>query len=508
MTEGPGAADAPRTFLEAPSDPQARYPAAQAWMNARLLPLPRSALVQRLLVPFALALGSMAFALALVRAHPAMYWYDPYGRVAFRDHLALGRWLPLLQVVVYAVGKVTHSVAALRIVLAAIGALTVAAAYSFAARIFNRTTGVVFAVLLATNPLFVAISIVPYQEVLFIGLVFAGLSFHDTSDARRFGWLPAAAALNLACLTRYEAWIVVALLCVGAVLRHAAEGQPARGLRTGALLAARYGGLAAIGWLVLAPRELFGRPEPGRDLGALLGAQLEQLRWQLGMRWLLPLSLPGAVLAFARRGRRLAMVGILAFMTAVVLVAAIGGPYSAGNLRQTFIPVIVVLGCAAFALERGVAFVVDRLVRPPHARAVAARLAIVATAAAIIAIGAASEAARFVAQSSDEFDFRAPAAIGAWFRTIPHDARRPIRVVVTSDERIFPCVLAVHADIPLDRVQPAAADIPVGTTHVVEIRPPGRGPSPASAGLLQRLITGAVPADPVRLDVGTIWALH
>ena len=103
MTEGPGAADAPRTFLEAPSDPQARYPAAQAWMNARLLPLPRSALVQRLLVPFALALGSMAFALALVRAHPAMYWYDPYGRVAFRDHLALGRWLPLLQVVVYAV---------------------------------------------------------------------------------------------------------------------------------------------------------------------------------------------------------------------------------------------------------------------------------------------------------------------------------------------------------------------------------------------------------------------
>jgi hypothetical protein len=81
-------------------------------------------------------------------------------------------------------------------------------------------------------------------------------------------------------------------------------------------------------------------------------------------------------------------------------------------------------------------------------------------------------------------------------------------VIVTSDERIFPCVLAVHADIPLERVQSAAADIPAGTTHVVEIRPPGRGPSPASADLLQRLLSGAVPADPVRLDVGTIWTLR
>jgi hypothetical protein len=461
-------------------------------------------------VPFALALGSLALALALVRAHPTMYWYDSYVRVAFRDQLVIGRWLPTLQLVVYAVGKVTHSVPALRLVLAAIGALTVVAGCSFAARLFNRTTGVVFAALLATNPLFVAISIVPYQEVLFIGLVFAGLSFHHASAARRLGWLPAAAALNLACLTRYEAWIVVALLCAGTVVRHAAEGQLARGLGTGALMAARYGGMAAIGWLVLAPPALFGHREPVGDLGALFGAQLEQLRWQLGIRWLLPLSVAGAVLAFARRDRRLAMVGILGFTAAVVLVAAIGGPYTAGNLRQTFIPMIVVLGCAAFALERGVAFVVERLVRLPYARAAAGRLAIVATAVftAIIAIAAASDAARFVAQSSDEFDFRAPAAIGAWFRTIPPDAQRQTRIIVASDERIFLFVLAAHADIPLDRVQSAAADIPAGTTHVVEIRPPGRGPSPASAGLLQRLTTGAVPADPVRLDVGTIWALR
>jgi hypothetical protein len=469
--------------------------------------------VEDVVAPFALALGSLAFAIALVRAHPTMYWYDPYGRVAFRDQLVLGRWLPMLQFVVYAVGKVTHSVPALRLVLATIGALTVAAAYSFAARFFNRTTGVVFAALLATNPLFVALSIVPYQEVLFIGLVFAGLSFHHARDERRFGWLPAAAALNLACLTRYEAWIVVALLCAGTVVRHAAEGRTARGLGIGALMAARYGGLAAIGWLVLAPPGLFGPPEPVGDLGALLGAQLVQLAWQLGIPWLLPLSVAGAVLAFARRDRRLAMVGILGFTAAVVLVAVIGGPYSVGNLRQTFIPVIVILGCAAFALERGVAFVVDRLVRLvrlPTARAAAGRLAVVATAlfTAIIAIGAASHAARFVAKASDEFDFRAPAAIGAWFRTIPPDGRRQTRVIVTSDERIFAIVLAVHADIPLDRVQSAAADIPAGTTHVVEIRPPGRGPSPASAGVLQRLTTGAVPADPVRLDVGTIWALR
>jgi hypothetical protein len=67
-----------------------------------------------------------------------------------------------------------------------------------------------------------------------------------------------------------------------------------------------------------------------------------------------------------RRSRPIVALALLVGLAgAVVLVAVIGGPYSAGNLRQTFIPVIVILGYAAFALVRvGVFGPVTRLGYP------------------------------------------------------------------------------------------------------------------------------------------------
>ena len=57
--------------------------------------------------PFALALASLAFGLALLHAHPVMYWYDSYSRFFLRGQVIMARWLPLLQVVVFAVGNLT-----------------------------------------------------------------------------------------------------------------------------------------------------------------------------------------------------------------------------------------------------------------------------------------------------------------------------------------------------------------------------------------------------------------
>src|SRR5438034_9109448 len=73
--------------------------------------------------PFALALASLAFGLALLHAHPVMYWYDSYSRFFLRGQVIMARWLPLLQVVVFAVGKVTDRLLALRVVMPVIAAL-------------------------------------------------------------------------------------------------------------------------------------------------------------------------------------------------------------------------------------------------------------------------------------------------------------------------------------------------------------------------------------------------
>ncbi len=198
--------------------------------------------------PLLAAATSFVLGVALIHRHPVMYWADPYARLVNRGSLFVDRWLPLLQLVIYAVGKLTLRIVVLRIVLSAIGALTVVAGSLLAAELFNPAVAALFGVFLATNPMFVALSIVPYQEVLFLGLVLAGLSMHLRPDNRRNRIL-ATLAFNLACLTRYEGWILVAVLAVSDLLGGIAGRGFRRALEATATLSARYG-WPALAWIL------------------------------------------------------------------------------------------------------------------------------------------------------------------------------------------------------------------------------------------------------------------
>jgi hypothetical protein len=232
-------------------------------------------------MPFLLAAASFGFAAALIVRHPAMFWGDAYARVLNRDHILVDRWLPIIQLVVHGVGTLTRSIEALRLVDAAIAALVILSAASFGARLFNHSTGMLFATLLATNAMFVSLSLGPYQEVPFAGLIFAGLSYDARRDSRCNRWL-AAVAFNLACLTRYEGWILVAVLATGDLVQEAAKRGIVKGILAAVVLVGRYGA-TAFGWLVT----LLLLGEAGRLLqDAPAGpAALKQRTFEYVFRW-------------------------------------------------------------------------------------------------------------------------------------------------------------------------------------------------------------------------------
>jgi hypothetical protein len=364
----------------------------------------------------------------LIREYPTLYWGDAYARVLASDHLLVGPWLPLLQGVVYVVGKVTSSLVPLRLVMAAMAAAALVSAPWFAARLFSHSAGTVFAVLLGTNAMFVALSIVPYQEVAFVGLVFAGLSLHDQRDRRGAGWR-SAAVFNLACLTRYEGWMLVAILAVDELLRETARRGPARGARAAVALVGRYGA-AAFAWILgLVLLRETGRLgyHPASIVPATLGqrarAYVLQCGWEIAScplrhhaaawRWslavLVPLAIVGLVRALRRDDARRRHRVLVTFVAADVALSLFADPFSAGNLRETFLPVVFGLLYAAYALD----FFVERtlLPLPPVGHGPGLRAVGTGIAAGILATVSVLGAVRFVAASADPFDLRVPSAV-------------------------------------------------------------------------------------------------
>jgi len=86
--------------------------------------------------------------------------------------------------------------------------------YRVVGDLFGERWAVPAALLFVTNPFFLALSTVPYQESLMMaGLLFA---FHFFYRER---WWAASLALAMACLTRYEAWAAAPVLALVYVLR-------------------------------------------------------------------------------------------------------------------------------------------------------------------------------------------------------------------------------------------------------------------------------------------------
>ncbi len=209
---------------------------------------------------WALCVEALGFGLAaisvrviLIAAYPGLYGNDPIARMFHSDQLVLAYQLPLLQALLgLAYRALDHPLSA-RLVSAATGAFAAAAFYYFTRALLGESgkkVARVGAVLFLVNPLFLVYSLVPYQEALMMGLLFlAGASF---LARRRFSM---SVALGLACLTRYEAWVVAVFLAAVELHRNLAsrtgsgEGTGFRGVLKELVRTALLFGWAPIAWV-------------------------------------------------------------------------------------------------------------------------------------------------------------------------------------------------------------------------------------------------------------------
>ncbi len=165
-----------------------------------------------LLFIFALA---FVFRVALLLLFPAPYGNDAAGRLYFRDTLWIGHWLPLTQGLVNAAFAMTHSVFSVRLLFALLTGLS-ATAFAFYLQAFaSRRAALIGGILFALNAQLVFLSLMPYQEVLFLGLLFGSLGFFVRAEMAVNNYrdfIPGAILFGLACLTRYEAWFILPAL--------------------------------------------------------------------------------------------------------------------------------------------------------------------------------------------------------------------------------------------------------------------------------------------------------
>lgn len=177
----------------------------------------------------AIFLLALSFRLLLLFLFPVPYGNDAAGRLYFRDTLWIGHWLPLTQGLVNATFTLTHSVVAVRLVFALTTSLAAVAFAYYLQHIAGRRVAVIGGVLFATNAQLTTLSLMPFQEVIFLGLLFGGLAFWqqaDANSARRYHFIVGAGLYGLACLTRYEAWFILPVLAVAHLWRSHRRQQP------------------------------------------------------------------------------------------------------------------------------------------------------------------------------------------------------------------------------------------------------------------------------------------
>jgi hypothetical protein len=181
--------------------------------------------------------------IAFVHVHPAIYGGDTLARIMNADRILLAYQLPLLQLLIYLANLVSGEPLLIRYLMSLVGALAGAAFYLFSATLLDRPTARLASLFFIFNPFLLVHSIVPYQEILM--LLFLCLGLHcllrstsvprwtrgelrgvEGNDTRTnhslttlskgggrrlqpsIGW--ASLLLGLACLTRYEAWVIAA----------------------------------------------------------------------------------------------------------------------------------------------------------------------------------------------------------------------------------------------------------------------------------------------------------
>ncbi|NUO79961.1 hypothetical protein HUU05_07780 [candidate division KSB1 bacterium] len=310
---------------------------------------------------FIFALG-LLFRLALLLLYPVPYGNDAAGRLYFRDTIWTWHWLPATQFLVHAGYACTKSVFIVRGLFALAGALAGGAFTAYLQTFASRRAALLGGVLFTINAQFVFLSLMPYQEVLFLGLLFGGLAFLSKAQERKSYFLFGSALYGLACLTRYEAWFLLPILFLAGVWRNKSHWLRAAVANAIGLGWAPLLWLAINWWKWDSPTAfLFHRADhqfyawaPHSDTARILNYLAMMLYWLLRFGSpLVVLAVTGAVVLWKRRAVLLPKTFPLLwlFVTVMLFLIFIAGREFATANRFASIPLAIVLVFTALGAD-------------------------------------------------------------------------------------------------------------------------------------------------------------
>ena len=142
--------------------------------------------------------------IALIHAYPPIFGGDSVTRLAHHDRIFISQQLPALQTSIFLLSHLSDHPLLIRYWMAVLGAVAGLAFYFLCGDLqLHPLTALLF----ATHPYIVAVSTVPYQEILMLAALCGAFHFHFNDRP-----LAASLLLGLACLTRYEAWAACLVL--------------------------------------------------------------------------------------------------------------------------------------------------------------------------------------------------------------------------------------------------------------------------------------------------------
>ncbi len=397
--------------------------------------------------------GLLVFTLALdywiIQQFPVVYWNDAFIRLAMRDELLVGRWLPLLQLAILVTSIASRSLAIVRIALSLFAVMAVWAMHRFAGRLFDPVTGLVAASLLASQTMFIALSTVPYQEVLFIALILLAFSKPDVRQPKKAPW-QAVIPIGLACVTRYEAWLFVPVFLMRFFPRHRRQqGSRVQAMDAGA--AAIVLAIFPLLWIMIGPfdvgeteLEVVARILAG-DTGVFFREFLKLAEWQIRPEgWILAgLGLVSGLRLTRTRRATLQTLTLIALQLSFI---ALFNPFSPENLRVPFFTSVMLLPFAAkgYCLLAGaIASLLHRLrLAGPGKRT---RLAVLFLLVLAAFVTGTLRGIRFVRGAALTADYQSPAAAGVQFGGTPHGG-----VLLLKDDPLAPFIFAAYADLSFD----------------------------------------------------------
>ncbi len=478
------------------------------------------------------------FYIFLAVNYPVAYWIDAHLRLAQRDHIFIGYWLPTIQVLVYTAAKPADSLLLLRIILSLISATVLFCAYYLANRLFptSSVAGILALVLLGANLMYTALATVPYPEVLFIGFMFLALICLEDPQNQRLFYL-AALSLNLACLTRYEGWLLAGILVSEEVMRYV-KSKSLRGFipMAGRLVLFSFAPLVWVVFVVIEPGGLVGRLDGILNfttgltsatltdrfftrlnfeyISAFTNNFFHLLNWQLG-KGIMVFGLIGMMVALQPSIKRFLHIRILGFLMLDLLLIAFWGPWDFTNLRQTFILNVFLIFYAAYGLEQSIKFIFQATtaVLERSRSSITLQLNSVSFAVIIFVISIyVPSSIEFVDKTSHEVKFFVPAENGSWLNShlSANDA-----ILVLSDDPFQIHALAAYIPVPLDSILDDRFDDQLqisrlnttNQTYVVSLYGSKEGLSAGEANLLAHLENGTIPAFSHEVAGRKIWVL-